>query len=76
MRKLTAQVADVSQPLLAVRGMTKAGHRVVFDEEGWPQASAGVSGSSGATSGGRVLLRGPLSQEAWTFYGGADAPLA
>ena len=34
MRKLTAQVADVNQPLLAVRGMTKTGHRVVFDDEG------------------------------------------
>ena len=33
-RKLTAQVADVNQPLLAVRGMTKTGHRVVFDDEG------------------------------------------
>ena len=34
MRKLTAQVVDVNQPLLAVRGMVGTGHRVVFDSEG------------------------------------------
>ena len=34
MRKLTAQVVDVNQPLLAVRGMVCTGHRVVFDSEG------------------------------------------
>ena len=34
MRKLTAQVVDVNQPLLAVRGMVSTGHRVVSDSEG------------------------------------------
>ena len=33
LRYLTAQVADVNQPLLAVRKIMKAGHRVVFDDE-------------------------------------------
>ena len=30
---LTAQVADVNQPLLAVRKVMKAGNRVVFDDD-------------------------------------------
>ena len=34
LRKLTAQVVDVNQPLLAVRGMVNSGHRVVFDSSG------------------------------------------
>ena len=33
MRKLTAQVADVNQPLLAVSGMVSTGHRVAFDDD-------------------------------------------
>ena len=31
---MTAQVADITQPLMAVRKMTKAGYQVIFDEEG------------------------------------------
>jgi len=31
---ITAQVCDVTQNLLSVSGMTKKGHRVVFDEDG------------------------------------------
>ena len=34
MRHLTAQVADVNQPLLAVRKIMKSGHRIVFDDDG------------------------------------------
>ena len=34
MRSITAQVADVNTALLSVRKMIKAGHRVVFDDEG------------------------------------------
>ena len=33
-RGITAQVADVSTPLLSVRKMLKSGHRVIFDSEG------------------------------------------
>ena len=31
---VTAQVADLTQPVMAVRKMTKAGYRVIFDEQG------------------------------------------
>ena len=31
---MTAQVAEVSQPLLSVKRLCQAGHRVVFDETG------------------------------------------
>ena len=34
MRNLTAQVCDVNKPLLSVKKVLKAGHRVVFDEDG------------------------------------------
>ena len=34
MRNITAQVCDVSKPLRGVAKMMRAGHRVVFDEEG------------------------------------------
>ena len=33
-RKVTAQVCKVHQPLLSVKKMCKAGHRIVFDDEG------------------------------------------
>ena len=33
-RELTAQVADVKQPLMSVMRLVQAGHRVVFDEPG------------------------------------------
>ena len=33
-RKVTAQVCDVSKPLMSGFKMVKAGHRIVFDEEG------------------------------------------
>ena len=31
---MTAQVADITQPPMAVKKMTKAGYQVIFDEEG------------------------------------------
>ena len=31
---VTAQICDVHRPLMSVRKMCKAGHRVVFDDEG------------------------------------------
>ena len=34
MRNISAQVCDVSKPLLSVAKMMRAGHRVAFDEEG------------------------------------------
>ena len=34
MKAVTAQVADITQPLMAVKKMTKAGYQVIFDEEG------------------------------------------
>ena len=33
-KTVTAQVADITQPLMAVRKMTKSGYRVIFDEQG------------------------------------------
>ena len=33
-RRITAQVADVNKALLSVSKITKAGNRVVFDEDG------------------------------------------
>ena len=33
-RGVTAQVCDVHRPLMSVKKMCKAGHRVIFDEEG------------------------------------------
>ena len=33
-RQITAQVCDVSQPLLSVRKMMQAGNRIVFDSDG------------------------------------------
>ena len=34
MKAVTAQVADITQPLMAVKKMTKSGYQVIFDEEG------------------------------------------
>ena len=34
LKAVTAQVADITQPLMAVKKMTKAGYQVIFDEEG------------------------------------------
>ena len=31
---MTAQVADITQPLMAVKNMTRAGYQVISDEEG------------------------------------------
>ena len=33
-KTVTAQVANITQPLMAVKKMAKAGYRVIFDEEG------------------------------------------
>ena len=33
-KTVTAQVADITQPLMAVKKMTKSGYKVIFDEEG------------------------------------------
>lgn len=33
-KAVTAQVADITQPLMAVKKMTRAGYQVVFDEQG------------------------------------------
>ena len=33
-KTVTAQVADITQPLMAVRKMTNAGYEVIFDEQG------------------------------------------
>ena len=33
-RQIVAQVCDVNKPLLSVRKMVNAGHRVVFDKDG------------------------------------------
>ena len=33
-RGVTAEVCDVHRPLMSVKRMCKAGHRVIFDDEG------------------------------------------
>ena len=34
LKAVTAQVVDITQPLMAVKKMTKPGYQVIFDEEG------------------------------------------
>ena len=34
MKSVTAQVADITQPLMTIKKMTNSGYQVIFDEEG------------------------------------------